>query len=224
MNLALRPPYPIRRGGDATSGGSGAAAVAGAGQIEVENNQLAQTVPPPAWLSGFKLPGYTGESRNKEDSVIADPATQLDPSMTAGPLVTPNPGPRAIETLITAATPDWLKTLVTDAVTIARYNPNSSSVGNMKAFLNSPGFGSQVQDASQKTNYQFQGQSVYKATQVAGLYDDQGNTKQGMPPAEKTAHNIWSDVAILPATPFAAATALPPQVWNAIAAILQVLK
>ncbi|MEX3962620.1 hemagglutinin repeat-containing protein [Paraburkholderia sp. EG286B] len=60
--------------------------------------------------------------------------------------------------------------------------------------------------------------------QVAGLYDDQGNTKRSMSSAEKTAHNIWSDAAILPATPFAAATALPPQVWNAIAAILQVLK
>ena len=30
--------------------------------------------------------------------------------------------------------------------------------------------------------------------------------------------------AIVPATPFAAATILPPQVWNAIAAILHVLK
>jgi len=42
--------------------------------------------------------------------------------------------------------------------------------------------------------------------------------------AEKTAHDVWSAVAIVPATPFAAATILPPQVWNAIAAILQVLK
>ena len=60
--------------------------------------------------------------------------------------------------------------------------------------------------------------------QVARLYDDQGNTKQNMSATERTAHEVWSDVAILPATPFAAATALPPQVWNAIAAILQVLK
>jgi filamentous hemagglutinin len=60
--------------------------------------------------------------------------------------------------------------------------------------------------------------------QVVGLYGDQGSTKQGMSSAEQTAHEVWSGAAILPATPFAAATALPPRVWNAIAAILQMLK
>ena len=60
--------------------------------------------------------------------------------------------------------------------------------------------------------------------QLVGLYDDQGNAKRGMSSAEKTAHDVWSAVAIVPAAPFAAATVLPSQVWNAIAAILQVLK
>ncbi len=43
------------------------------------------------------------------------------------------------------------------------YTPNSGSVGNMKAFLDSPGFGSKLKDASQKSEKIVQGQSVYKA-------------------------------------------------------------
>ncbi|RQG99868.1 hemagglutinin repeat-containing protein, partial [Paraburkholderia dinghuensis] len=60
--------------------------------------------------------------------------------------------------------------------------------------------------------------------QISGLYDGQGNTTRGMSSTEKSAYDAWSIVALAPATPFAAATALPSQVWNAIAAILQVLK
>lgn len=60
--------------------------------------------------------------------------------------------------------------------------------------------------------------------ELPGYYDELGNTRRGMSSAEKTGQNVWSAAAIVPATPFAAATILPPQVWNAIAAILQVLK
>ncbi|WCM22948.1 hypothetical protein NDK50_33775 [Paraburkholderia bryophila] len=51
---------------------------------------------------------------------------------------------------------------------MAGYKPNQGAVGNMKAFLTSPGFGSEVQDSSQKTNYQYQGKSIYKATSDIG--------------------------------------------------------
>lgn len=54
-----------------------------------------------------------------------------------------------------------------------------------------------------------------------GLYDAQGNVKQGMSDAQRFAQNIWSGVAILPSSPFAAAELLPPSVWQAIATILQ---
>ena len=60
--------------------------------------------------------------------------------------------------------------------------------------------------------------------QLSGLYDSQGNTKQEMSSTEKNLYDAGSAVAIVPATPFAAATVLPPQVWNAIATILQILK
>ena len=72
---------------------------------------------PPAWLSGFKLPGYTGESRGKGDGVIADPATRLDPSAKAGPLVTPLPDARTIGDWITAIIPDQAKDLVDYVIT-----------------------------------------------------------------------------------------------------------
>ncbi|MBN3565364.1 hypothetical protein [Burkholderia cenocepacia] len=44
--------------------------------------------------------------------MIADPATELDPSAKAGPIITPNPGPKVIEALITATVPDSIKQLV----------------------------------------------------------------------------------------------------------------
>ncbi|CAB3808901.1 hemagglutinin repeat-containing protein [Paraburkholderia caffeinilytica] len=159
--------------GIAGASGLNAATAAGAGKIEVENNQVSllnpSSSPPPPWLAGLlKLPGYRGETASKGDGVIADPATELDSTIKAGPLVTPLPGPEIVSQLITEATPDWLRKLVTDVVTMAGYTPNQGAVGNMKAFLNSPGFGSDVQNSSQKTSSQFQGQSVYKATDNIG--------------------------------------------------------
>jgi filamentous hemagglutinin len=56
---------------------------------------------------------------------------------------------------------------------------------------------------------------------LSGLYDEQGNAKQGMSPTERTAYEIYSGVAILPASPFAAAQVLPPQVWQAISVLLK---
>ncbi|WP_233833523.1 hemagglutinin repeat-containing protein [Paraburkholderia sp. ZP32-5] len=155
--------------GIATISGTNAATATGAGQIEGENNQVAMpsSAPPPPWLAGLlKLPGFKGANASKDDSVIADPATELDPSIKAGPLVTPLPGPGFVSQLITDATPDWLRDLVTDAVTMAGYTPNQGAVGNMKQYFNSPGFGSDLGAATQKTNYRIDGQSVYKVTSV----------------------------------------------------------
>jgi len=56
---------------------------------------------------------------------------------------------------------------------------------------------------------------------LTGLYDSQGNIKQGMSKTESTAYDVWSGVAILPSAPFAAAQGLPPEVWNAIGILLK---
>jgi len=53
------------------------------------------------------------------------------------------------------------------------------------------------------------------------LYDDQGNAKTGMSNSERTAQNVWSAVAIIPSSPFAAAEFLPASVWQAISVFLK---
>ncbi len=103
--------------GIAAVSGQDVATATGAGKIEVENNQVAPMAPVPGWLAGFKLPGYKGETAAKGDGVIADPATELDPSAKAGPLIAPNPGPKVIEALITAAVPQWIKNLLSGGIT-----------------------------------------------------------------------------------------------------------
>ena len=55
---------------------------------------------------------------------------------------------------------------------------------------------------------------------LTGLYDDQGNIKQGMSSTEKSVHDRLAEVAIPVAAPFAAAQGLSPQVWNAISILL----
>jgi filamentous hemagglutinin len=103
--------------GIAAASGASAATATGAGQIEVENNQVSLTT-----TTGFRLPpipGFKGETASKGDGVIADPATELDPTIKAGALITPNPGPGLVDALVTVATPGWLKALVTDVVTMA---------------------------------------------------------------------------------------------------------
>ena len=55
---------------------------------------------------------------------------------------------------------------------------------------------------------------------LSGLYDSQGNIKQGMSPIEKALYDRWAEAAIPVAAPFAAAQGLPPQVWNAIGILL----
>jgi filamentous hemagglutinin len=59
---------------------------------------------------------------------------------------------------------------------------------------------------------------------LSGLYDSQGNIKQGMSEAEINAYKVVSGVAIVPSIPFAAAHGLPPEVWNAVSVLLKAAK
>jgi filamentous hemagglutinin len=59
---------------------------------------------------------------------------------------------------------------------------------------------------------------------LSGLYDEQGNAKRGMSNAEAKAYDAWATVAIVPASPFAMAEALPPEVWKAISILLGAVK
>ena len=54
----------------------------------------------------------------------------------------------------------------------------------------------------------------------SGLYDGQGNAERGRSDLAKIAQDRWSEVAILPSAPFAAAQGLPPEVWKAIAILI----
>ncbi|MBU0751965.1 MAG: S-layer family protein [Gammaproteobacteria bacterium] len=60
--------------------------------------------------------------------------------------------------------------------------------------------------------------------QLPGLYDGQGNIKEGMTKTESTGYDIWSGLAIAPSVPFAAATLIPPEVWKAISILLGAAK
>jgi filamentous hemagglutinin len=53
------------------------------------------------------------------------------------------------------------------------------------------------------------------------LYDEQGNIKRGMSATKIKAYDAYSVVALVPATPFAAAQGLPPEVWKAIGILLE---
>ena len=70
----------------------------------------------------------------------------------------------------------------------------------------------------------FGGTHDFIGGQVPGLYDDSGDTRQGMTEAERTTHNTWSAVAIIPSAPFAMAQLLPPEMWKAISVMLEAAK
>ncbi|WP_280903096.1 hemagglutinin repeat-containing protein [Burkholderia latens] len=99
--------------GVAAVSGQNVATAAGAGKIEVENNQVSPMAPVPGWLAGFKLPGYKGETAGKGDGVIADPATELDSTIKpTGSLIYPIPDAKTVGDWITAIIPDQAKGLV----------------------------------------------------------------------------------------------------------------
>jgi hypothetical protein len=56
---------------------------------------------------------------------------------------------------------------------------------------------------------------------LSGLYDDQGNATRGRSAIVSGAQEAWSmSGAIAVSTPFAAAQALPPEVWKAISILI----
>jgi filamentous hemagglutinin len=59
---------------------------------------------------------------------------------------------------------------------------------------------------------------------LSGLYDEQGNTTRGRSTTEVFLNNRWSEIAILPSAPFAAAANFSPELWSAISIILKAAK
>ena len=53
------------------------------------------------------------------------------------------------------------------------------------------------------------------------LYDEEGNATRGRGPAQSAIQDRWSEVAIPLTLPFAAAQALPHDVWRAISVLLR---
>ncbi|CAB3823225.1 hypothetical protein LMG26788_00376 [Achromobacter pulmonis] len=56
---------------------------------------------------------------------------------------------------------------------------------------------------------------------LSGYYDEQGNARRGLTPVQKGLYEIWTDIALVPATPFALSEALPPQAWKALDILLR---
>jgi filamentous hemagglutinin len=57
--------------------------------------------------------------------------------------------------------------------------------------------------------------------QLTGLYDSEGNIRQGMSNTRRVIHDRAADLAVLPASPFAMADLLPPAVWQGISILLK---
>ncbi|MBI0329329.1 hypothetical protein [Burkholderia plantarii] len=138
--------------GIAASGGLDAASAGNAAKIEGENNQVAPVPPlPGVGMAGGAsqdlppgIPGYKGEERRKGDGVIADPATELDSGAKAGALVTPLPGPAAVEALITASPPSKIKQLVEAVLNVVggeSEKATNSNAADVPPFSVALGFG-----------------------------------------------------------------------------------
>lgn len=71
----------------------------------------------------------------------------------------------------------------------------------------------------------FAGPHDYIGGRASGLYDEQGNIKQGMSPRTRAAYdNVVTTGAVPVAAPFALADSVPPETWKAIITILQAVK
>ncbi|MEJ7139177.1 hemagglutinin repeat-containing protein [Amphibiibacter pelophylacis] len=62
----------------------------------------------------------------------------------------------------------------------------------------------------------FAGTHDFVGGRLSGLYDDQGNAARGRSDITKIAQDRWSEIALVPSAPFAAAQALPADVWKII--------
>lgn len=67
----------------------------------------------------------------------------------------------------------------------------------------------------------FAGTHDYVGGTISGLYDEEGNATRGRGPAQSAIQDRWSEVAIPLTLPFAAAQALPHDVWRAISVLLR---
>ena len=67
----------------------------------------------------------------------------------------------------------------------------------------------------------FAGTHDFIGGKLSGLYDEEGNAVRGRSAIEKFAHDRWSEAAIPISAPFAAAQALPPQVWQSLSVLLR---
>ncbi len=56
---------------------------------------------------------------------------------------------------------------------------------------------------------------------MSGLYDAQGNATQGRSGTTKTAQEVWSALALVPAAPLAASQFFSPEAWKAIGILLK---
>ncbi len=170
--------------GIAAAGGVNAATATGAGQIEVQNNQVSLTT-----TTGFRLPpipGFKGEAAGKGDGVIADPATELDPTIKAGALVTPAGDPRLIDQIFTPVG-DAVKGLV-DYVTTSMLGENGPQVASKTIWK---GDGKERIDVENPNPGQRPGQIHYQDN--AGnkyLYDPTTNT---FPDAPNSVTKLLSD-------------------------------
>ena len=70
----------------------------------------------------------------------------------------------------------------------------------------------------------FEGTHDLVGGQLLGGYDTIGNTKRDMSETERFIRDRVSEVALIPSSPFAAATLLPPEVWNAISIVIKAAK
>ncbi|MGF6662185.1 filamentous hemagglutinin [Paraburkholderia atlantica] len=148
--------------GIATASGVNAATATGAGQIEGENNQFSVAVPStsllPGWLEALgKLPGFKGETASKGDGVIADPATELDPTIKAGtPMTTPS-GSGVIDDIfkmppvvnVAEGLVDYVMTAVGGGSENSGSNQPSSSIGGKN--INDLSDAAKVPDSSDKS-------------------------------------------------------------------------
>ncbi|MFT4063936.1 MAG: hypothetical protein QM685_04145 [Paraburkholderia sp.] len=101
------------------------------------------TSPLPGWLEALgKLPGFRGETASKGDGVIADPATELDPTIKAGtPIATPS-GSGVIDDIFkTPPVVDVAKGLVDYVITSINGNQATDSTGAPPPKLSPDGAG-----------------------------------------------------------------------------------
>ncbi|WP_116522846.1 hypothetical protein [Achromobacter insuavis] len=92
---------------------------------------------------------------------------------------------------------------------------NQGGPGTLLGFAYSPGG---ILDLAHEA---YGGSHDFIGGTLSGFYDEQGNARRGLTPAQKDMYEIWTDIALVPATPFALSDALPPQAWKALEILLK---